>query len=146
MPHPTQLFMSGCRAPQLTQGPPMRSRSDNDFLATIEQLYGDLPSAIRSDPEMMPFFLRVLRADFDLLDSYCYAPEEPLAVPMHVFGGMYDAHVQQSHLEAWRIHAADQFSLRMYMGDHFFIRREAQKLFFQDLNRFLESASRSAGA
>ena len=88
----------------------------------------------------------MLRADFDLLESYRYVPEEPLAVPMHVFGGMDDAHVKQDQLEAWRIHAADQFSLRMYTGDHFFIRREAQKQFLQDLNRFLESASCSAGA
>jgi medium-chain acyl-[acyl-carrier-protein] hydrolase len=140
MPNPTQLFISGCRAPQLTQAPPMRSTSDDDFLTAVEQLYGELPSAIRSDPEMLPFFLRVLRADFDLLESYRYVPEEPLAIPMHVFGGMDDTHVQESQLEAWRIHAADQFSLRMYAGDHFFIRREAQGQFLQDLNRFLESA------
>ena len=146
MPHPTQLFISGCRAPQLIQAPAVRSTSDDDFLATVEQLYGGLPSAIRADPEMMPFFLRVLRADFELLENYRYVPEKPVAVPMHVFGGMDDRYVKQSHLEAWRIHAADEFSLRMYMGDHFFIRREAQKQFLEDLNRFLKSASCSAGA
>jgi trans-AT polyketide synthase/acyltransferase/oxidoreductase domain-containing protein len=56
MPGPTQLFISGCRAPHLAQIPPMRSMSDRDFLTAIEQLFGDLPSPIRSDPEMMLFF------------------------------------------------------------------------------------------
>jgi medium-chain acyl-[acyl-carrier-protein] hydrolase len=144
MSRPAQLFISGCRAPQLSQAPPMRLMSDRDFLATIERLYGDLPSAIRSDPDMLDLFLRMLRADFDLLESYRYVPEEPLEVPIHVFGGMDDAHVHQSHLEAWRIHTAGQFSLRMYVGDHFFIRRGAENQFLQDLNRFLKSPSGSA--
>jgi medium-chain acyl-[acyl-carrier-protein] hydrolase len=90
--------------------------------------------------------LRVLRADFDLLESYRYLPEAPLAVPIHVFGGMDDVHVRQSHLEAWRNHTAGQFSLRIYMGGHFFIRQKAQQQFLQDLTRFLEAGSCSARA
>ena len=78
----------------------MRWKSDTDFLVTIEQMYGGLPPAIRSDPEMMPFFLRVLRADFALLESYLYNSEEPLAAPLHIFGGTDDAHVHRRHLEA----------------------------------------------
>jgi medium-chain acyl-[acyl-carrier-protein] hydrolase len=140
MPNPTQLFLSGCRAPQIEKAPSMRSRSDNDFLNCIERLYGRLPAAIRSDPQMMPFFLRVLRADFALLDDYQYKSEDPLASPMHLFGGTDDAHVHQVHLEAWRIHAADEFSFRMYPGDHFFFRSESQHQFLQDLNRLLEAA------
>jgi medium-chain acyl-[acyl-carrier-protein] hydrolase len=116
----------------------MRSKSDNDFLTTIEQLFGNLPSAIRSDPEMLPLFLRVLRADFDLLERYRYVSEESLRIPIHVFGGIDDAHVQRRDLEAWHIHAADRFSLRMYVGDHFFIRGKAQKQFLQDVNQFLD--------
>ena len=39
---------------------------------------------------MSLLFLRVLRADFDLLESYRYLPEAPLAIPIHVFGGTDD--------------------------------------------------------
>jgi len=82
-----------------------------------------------------------LRSDVVLLEDYSYRSEQRLAAPIHVFGGTEDQHVSQHHLEGWRIHAADAFSLRMYPGDHFFIRGEAQERFLSDLNRLLEAGS-----
>jgi medium-chain acyl-[acyl-carrier-protein] hydrolase len=75
MPLPMRVFISGCRDPRIPQVPHLRSKSDKDFLSGLEQLFGDLPSAIRSDPEMMPFFLRVLILEH-LVQSKAFANQE----------------------------------------------------------------------
>jgi medium-chain acyl-[acyl-carrier-protein] hydrolase len=143
---PTQLLISGCRAPQIQQIPSIHFGPDDKFLIAIEQMYGPLPALIRSDAEMLQFFLRVLRADIALLEDYRYRSEQPLAVPIHVFGGIEDLHVSRHHLESWRVHSAAAFSLRMYPGDHFFIRGQAQERFLSDLNRMLEPGPWARGA
>jgi medium-chain acyl-[acyl-carrier-protein] hydrolase len=145
-PGPTQLLISGCRAPQIQQIPSIHSMPDDEFLIAIEQMYGPLPALIRSDAEILLFFLRVLKADVALLERYKYRSEQPLVMPIHVFGGIEDRHVSRPHLEAWRIHAASAFSLRMYPGDHFFIRGPAQEHFLSDLNRLLEAGASARGA
>lgn len=66
-------------------------------------------------------FLPLLRADYALVDTYLYVPEEPLDCPITVFGGLHDTTIQQQLLEQWESYTQSGFSLHMLDGDHFFL-------------------------
>jgi medium-chain acyl-[acyl-carrier-protein] hydrolase len=69
----------------------------------------------------MQMLLPTLRADFEMVESYQAAPEEPLAVPLSAWGGLADPEISRAHLEAWRTYSSGPFSLRMFPGDHFYL-------------------------
>jgi surfactin synthase thioesterase subunit len=70
----------------------------------------------------MKMYLPVLRADLEVIETYSYSPEEPLACSMSVFGGYDDKTVRIDDLEAWRSMVSEGFNLRMFEGNHFFPR------------------------
>jgi medium-chain acyl-[acyl-carrier-protein] hydrolase len=67
---PVQLFVSGYCAPHLT--PPESAFShlpDKDFIERVLQ-YGGVPELIVQNEELMEMFLPILRADFEMMETY----------------------------------------------------------------------------
>lgn len=121
LPQPRHLFVSGRRAPQVVNSePPAHNLPDDQFIATLRKLNGT-PAEALAHPELMQLMLPLLRADFEVCDTYTYMAEEPLAIPLTVYGGIFDTGVSREHLEGWQQHTTGAFSLRMFPGDHFFI-------------------------
>jgi medium-chain acyl-[acyl-carrier-protein] hydrolase len=69
----------------------------------------------------MQILLPVIRADFQMHETYAYRPLAPLSCPISVFGGQQDFHVPEADLRAWRDQTSSGFSLKMFPGDHFFL-------------------------
>jgi medium-chain acyl-[acyl-carrier-protein] hydrolase len=137
---PVALFVSGYRAPQLAPAePPIHHLPDAQFVAAIGRLQGT-PEAVLRHAELMRLLLPVLRADFTLCETYRYVAEEPLRCPISAFGGLQDDKVHYRELSAWRDQTQAAFRLRMFPGDHFFL-RSAQGLLLhvvsQELGRLL---------
>jgi medium-chain acyl-[acyl-carrier-protein] hydrolase len=70
----------------------------------------------------MDIALPLLRADFALYESYRYSSELPLECPISVYGGLDDQTVKYRDLERWRDQTSASSSIRMFPGDHFFLR------------------------
>jgi len=137
-PLPIHLFVSARRAPQCPPVPPTHHLGDKEFLADITKRYGEIPSAILSEPEVLSVYLRILRADVALMDTYRYDDEPPLTVPVTAYGGIQDRTVTQSMLEAWRVHTSSTFRLQMFDGGHFFpdaLRTQLIRTIVEDLGR-----------
>lgn len=118
---PVHLFVSGCPAPQLTDGERFSELPDGEFLERMRQFNGT-PREILDHAEMMELVLPTLRADFSLRDTYVHQEEPPLSCAISVFGGMTDQAVGTDKLEPWKVHTADGFQLWLFQGDHFFVR------------------------
>jgi surfactin synthase thioesterase subunit len=135
---PTQLFLSGRRAAQLSHvGRRTYDLPDSEFLKEIESLNGT-PRDLLDDPEARKLFLPLLRADFELAETYNYKPSAPLSCPMIVYGGVDDPQVSEADLAVWRQQTTGEFLLRVLPGDHFFIRsneRAFMNVFGRDLAR-----------
>lgn len=121
--HPVRLFVSAGRAPQI----PFRDRSihtlpDKEFLAELRRLNGT-PRELLDHQELMEVMLPLLRADFALYETYAYSIEPPLNCPISAFGGLQDHRVNNSDLDAWRAQTNVSFSLRMFPGDHLFLKQ-----------------------
>ena len=126
---PLHLFVSGCRAPHLVEDEKITyNLPEPELLEELRTLNGT-PQEVLENPELMELLLPILRADFEAVETYEYAPEPPLDCPISAFGGLGDEKVEHHHLEGWREHTTASCSIRMFPGDHFFVRTAQAQLF-----------------
>jgi len=118
---PVHLIVSGHSAPQIPdRRPPIHNLPDEAFIAELRKLNGT-PEEVLQNQELVSLLLPILRADFELSETYVYQPDEPLATPLAAFGGLGDPFINREELEAWEIHTTAGFRLRMFPGDHFYL-------------------------
>jgi len=122
--HPVRLFVSAGRAPQIpNRDPRVHTLPEKEFLAELSRLKGT-PNELLDHKELMEIMLPLLRADFAMYETYEYSTEPPLNCPISAFGGLQDRGVNDSDLDAWRDQTSVSFSLRMFPGDHFFLKQQ----------------------
>lgn len=116
-----RLFVGGSRAPFLPPVQPLRSlMSDADLARELAAMNGTDPEVL-AHAELMAMFLPILRADFQVVETYQASPQDAVRCPLTVFGAQSDPFVPTADLRAWtRLGAADT-TVRLYEGDHFVI-------------------------
>ncbi len=126
---PAHLFASAFRAPQIPPpNPPIHELPDEQFVEAVSRLYDAIPPAAREHEELMELLLPGLRADIAVCDSYAYADEPKLDVPITAIGGRADHHVPEERLAAWAEQTTGTFELVMIDGDHFFLQSAVEPL------------------
>jgi medium-chain acyl-[acyl-carrier-protein] hydrolase len=119
---PTHLFVSGHRAPSLPdRDTPIHRLPDSAFIEELRKLNGT-PKEILENTEIMRVVLPAIRADFQVCETYVYENREPLPCPITALGGLQDRKVRNQDLPAWRNETRSSFRLRMFPGDHYFLR------------------------
>ncbi len=126
-PMPAHLFVSGRHAPQWEIAERAHSLPDPDFIALLRRLNG-LPAAVLESAELMEVMLPILRDDCALHESYAYASEAPLDLPISVIAGVDDPTAVEEQLEAWGEQTTGRFSLRRMQGDHFYLNAHLEAL------------------
>lgn len=135
-PGPVHLYSGGRPAPQVViDEPPVHALPHDEFLATLRRFAGT-PEEVLQNPELMELIEPTLRADFSLGETYRYAPEPLLTIPITAYGGMRDGEVPPWQVEAWREQAGGPFNLKMFPGDHFFINSDRAEV-LRELTREL---------
>jgi medium-chain acyl-[acyl-carrier-protein] hydrolase len=134
---PAHLFVSGCRAPQIERTKPSTyDLPEAKFLEELRRLNGT-PVEVLDSPELMRLMRPILRADFELCETYTYVPTAPLDCPITAFGGLRDLEAKRSELKAWCEQTTTAFSLQMFPGDHFFL-HTAQPLLLRTISHQLQ--------
>lgn len=124
-PQPHMLFVSGHRAPHVPDRyPPVHKMPKETFINKLRD-YNGTPQEILDNNEFLELFLPTLRADFTLCETYSYQERDPLHCPIFAFGGISDPQITTEDINAWQAHTTNTFRMRMFVGDHFFL-REAQ--------------------
>lgn len=121
---PARLVFSGRGAPDGPPAPPLGKLSDPEFIAALNQRYGGIPQALLAEPELLALFIPVLRADFQVLETYAYTPREPLPCALTIVGGRRDAMVSAAAIAAWQRHTRGPFASYFLDGEHFFIQTD----------------------
>ncbi len=136
-PLPLHLFVSGHQAPQLPdRNPPLHGLPHDEFVARLRELNGT-PEEVLKHTELLQLLVPILRADFEVCETYVYPSEPPLSVPISAYSGLGDDYVNRAELDAWREQTTGTFSVRMFPGDHFYI-NTARPYLLQALARELE--------
>lgn len=123
LPGPLHLFASGRRAPQLPERDSLRGLPEPAFLAALRRM-GGIPDAVLDEPELIAYFLPILRADFTANESETIAADRPLPCSITALGGVADERVTQDELDAWRAQTTAAFDREMFGGGHFFLQTE----------------------
>lgn len=115
---PAHLVSSASAAPDEREVFPVPA-DDQELVRKVDARYGGIPAAVKSVPEMIEYFLPVLRADLELAASYTYVPGPPLPFPVTAFAGDQDVSVPPRGLAAWRRHTAADCEVHRLRGGHF---------------------------
>ena len=138
---PAQIIVAACPAPHLPEThSPIHELPREEFIRSLREMDGT-PEAVFMDPELIDFFLPLLRADFKIYETYQYQPEEPLSCPISAYGGLRDESVTPDATQAWETQTSASFVRRMFPGNHYFLKENNSYLFkaiLDDLVSFLE--------
>jgi surfactin synthase thioesterase subunit len=118
---PMHLFVAARRAPRLPTELPIHALPDAQLIRETKLRYDGIPKPVLDDPELLAYFLPVIRADLQLLESYRHTTADPLACPITAFGGSADPHADGPSLEGWAAETAAGFESHVLPGGHFFI-------------------------
>ncbi len=119
---PRRLLVSGRRAPELPDDEPITyNLPAPELIDELRRLQGT-PKEVLENAELMALMIPLIRADFQLVQSYEYVAEAPLRCPISVFGGLQDTEVPRESLQLWENQTCRRFTLHMLPGDHFFLR------------------------
>lgn len=141
LPLPAHLIVSGCRAPQLSH---TRFHSYDlptaDLIERLRKLNGTPPQVLES-PELMEFFLPIVRADLEMIQTYKYLVEAPLSCPIAAFGGWQDLEEPPEMIAPWREHTTASFQRLMFPGDHFFLHSDTGNLLHAISRQLIDTTS-----
>jgi len=123
LPCPIHMFISGARAPHLTE--PIHDAlhykmEDKEFIDKLIKL-GGMAEEVLQNKEILEIVLPILRADIEMLNTMEYIDEEPLSSGMTVLYGEFDKRASREDAEAWNRHTNQGFCLKMITGKHLFI-------------------------
>lgn len=124
--NPEHLFVAACNAPHLPEPAPAHRLPDAAFAAAIASL-GGTPQEVLENPDLMHFFLPLLRADYTLKETYRYYADVPFTGRITALYGLQDSETSAEGMAAWRRHAA-AFSQFSFNGGHFFLKSHQQDL------------------
>lgn len=144
LPMPQALFLAAYPAPHLPLSRfAYHDLPDPELIGKMEEL-GRVGAGLLEHPELAEYALPLLRADFEMCDTYRAAEEPPLDCAFVVLGGTADHHVSRDELAAWRVHTRGPFQMEMMPGNHFFL-QSCRPLLLEKLCSHLEKFSRPAG-
>ncbi len=122
---PAHLFASASKAPQSPLDTPTYNLPESLFIDELRRINGT-PQEVFQKHELMQLMIPILRADFEVTETYTYTADRPFACPISCFGGIQDVDIGRKDLEAWREQTTGAFKLRMFPGDHFFLLTHAK--------------------
>lgn len=136
---PVWVGVSGRVAPALqAQTRRLNDLDDATVLAEVIAL-GGTPGRIGELPELRDRFLRIVRADLAVLDSYRPAPDRAaLGFPVTAFAGSSDVWAPPAAMHPWERETRGEFHLRLYAGGHFFFLGPAFAGVTRDIVREIE--------
>jgi surfactin synthase thioesterase subunit len=139
---PYALFASGRRAPHVPDTDPLTYNLPHDeFIEELRRIDGT-PSEVLEHAELMELMLPLLRADFQLIQTYKYLEGDPLRCSIFAYCGSQDEEENRELMSKWQEQTVSRFKLHVLPGDHFFL-RPAQGLLLELLARDLYEVNRT---
>ncbi|MFF0379822.1 thioesterase II family protein [Actinoplanes missouriensis] len=120
---PAHLVVSGYAAPHLSSPSgegTVHQLSDPDLVDHLKALDGTAGEVL-NEPKLLELLLPVIRADYELCETYRYPGHPPLPVPITALGGTEDPDLGEGRLQAWRELTTAAFTVVPFTGGHFYL-------------------------
>jgi medium-chain acyl-[acyl-carrier-protein] hydrolase len=119
---PEHIFVSASPV-TMSRLKPLHCLGRQEFIDRVSERFGALPPQLTEDPDVWDIFERVLRADFEALETDELSPR-PLGVPLTVIGGTRDGVIRVGDLAAWQQWGDRPVRFATVDADHFSYRTE----------------------
>lgn len=116
------LFLSGRPAPHRQRDDHVHQGGDEDLLDDVRRLGGTDEEALRQ-PQLRSVLLPVLRADYQISETYRAVEGPPLRTPVTALLGDQDPEVNHAEATAWCDVTEGATAVRAFPGDHFYLVR-----------------------
>jgi len=119
---PSSLIVSGHGAPHYIDSPkrPWHTADEAELLANVRQL-GGTPGRLLEDHAIMRTFVPVLKADYEVIETYGPDGFRPLSCPLVACAGEQDTEVTTDNMSAWLQYTTGPAKLHWFEGDHFYL-------------------------
>lgn len=138
--NPRLLIVSGARAPHLPRPTDaLHTLPDAQLVSRLERMGGTEAEVLCHD-EIRDIVLKVIRADFKMMNESSSLTVSPLPCSILALGGNHDSFADQEGVEGWRFQTNSEFRCHLFDGGHFFIWNnidEMVKVMMAELNRAL---------
>lgn len=125
---PAHLFLSGRLAPHLLKNEKKYTTlSDEEFISELADK-GGTPQEIIDSDDFRQFFLPIIRSDYGLLESYRFSNRGQLETDITFFSSKSDYAVDRSLAREWGQYTFGNFRILDFIGDHFFLHDQAEKM------------------
>jgi surfactin synthase thioesterase subunit len=124
--HPiAALFVSSCAAPGHTRYKDLQG-SDRDILNLVARVTDTNPELLAND-EFASTMLPTLQS-VRTIAGYTRPAEVTVSCPIHAFVGDNDIIVADENMVAWSERTTEEFSIRVFPGDHFYLNNNLPEL------------------
>jgi surfactin synthase thioesterase subunit len=124
---PLHFFATGCAAPVFNDQRRLLHRLPDDQLMAELKEMGGMPDALLADPDLMEFFLPVIREDMKALECYQYEPLGRYSTGITVITGASEE-ITAAQAAGWAQESEKEIRILRYPGNHFFIIHQFQKI------------------
>ncbi|OAB44328.1 thioesterase II family protein [Paenibacillus glacialis] len=133
------FFASGGSAPQIKRTPTyIYDKPDDEFKEHLMK-YSQASNEVFENKELYDYFVPVLRADFQMSESYEYVPKlDKLSCNLTALTGLDDPNVSDWDMLEWGQHTTGVFKLCNVSGGHFFINENHREV-VEIINNTLKS-------
>ena len=139
---PLLYIPSGMKPPHLSNHEtPIHALPDLEFCREfLKKEHSDRLESIFNDDEMRDFFLPMIKADTELVETYTFEDATPFDCPITAFTGVDDQDVPEAQLLEWARHTTGTFKYHCFPGDHFYIETAKDEMLStlnREISRFL---------
>ncbi|MFF3865671.1 thioesterase II family protein [Micromonospora sp. NPDC001898] len=118
---PAALIVSGAGSPCRRDPTDVMHLLSDDALLQRTVDYGGMPPELLASRDLLAMFTPILRADYQVLETWTVDPLPPLDLPVTVLRGVSDTSVTDYQADGWRTHTVAPPVERFFPGGHFFV-------------------------
>lgn len=128
-PLPVELVVSSSEGPSMrtVEDPPLHRLPDGELITRVVG-YGGMAEQVLDDPDLMTLFERILRADYQVVETLAYSSDAPLELPVTVIGGRRDEFVGARAMAAWSTATTREFSLHLLDAGHYILNEAGERM------------------
>lgn len=116
--NPKRLILSGKKHFRKQNRKMISTLPDSKFWSEVIAL-GGIPDEMMNHPELIDYYLPILRNDFKLVESFQYKEHAKLTFPIDIFFGSEEA--SDEDMEGWLDESTEKVTITKLEGNHFFI-------------------------
>ncbi|WIX32334.1 alpha/beta fold hydrolase [Salinicola sp. JS01] len=135
------LFVSAHPAPHRQRGGALHRGDEAALLADIQRQGG--ASELLEDAKLRALFLPILRADYQVIETYQRVPPIALDCSLDVLLGERDEEVSRAEAHAWEDASRQPVALRRFPGGHFYLTEMRDAVIEHLLHRLAHPSHRS---